>query len=165
MPRRFLPLTTGSALALAACVAPVSLGAYALVSSGHSVKAPAFKISGRLHGPLSPGVSKRLNLRLSNRSRHDLLITKLTVRLKVDAAHRRAGCRRKLSFRVTRLKRRQYPVSLPAGRTRSLRALGLRRLPRVRMLNLSTNQDACKGATLRLRFAGRARRARPVHAP
>ena len=159
MPRRFLPLTTGSALALAACAAPVSLAAYALVSSGHSDKAPAFKISGRLHGPLSPGVSKRLNLRLSNRSRHNLLITKLTVSVRLDRAHRRAGCRRKLSFRVTRLKRRQYPIALPAGRRRSLRALGVRRLPRVRMRNLPTNQDACKGAKLRLRFAGRARRA------
>ncbi len=92
MPRRFPTLTTTSALALAAVVAPVSLAAHALVSSGHSVKAPGFKISGRLPGPLAPGVSQPLNLRLSNRSRHRLLITKLTVSLRLDAAHRRAGC-------------------------------------------------------------------------
>ena len=86
MPRRFPTLTTTSALALAAAVAPVSLAAHALVSSGHSATAPGFKISGRLAGPLAPGVSQPLNLRLSNRSRHRLLITKLT---RVAEARRR----------------------------------------------------------------------------
>ncbi len=159
MPRRFPTLTTTSALALAAVVAPVSLAGQALVSA-HSATAPGFKISGRLAGPLAPGVSQPLNLRLSNRSRHRLLITKLTVSLRLDAAHRRAGCSWKRGFRVTPLKRSQYPISLPARRTRSLWALGVRALPRVSMLNLPTSQDACKGATLRLRFAGRARRGR-----
>jgi hypothetical protein len=160
MPRRPFTLTTGCALALAACVTPVSLAAHALISRGHSVTAPVFKISGRLPGPLAPGVSQPLNLRISNRSRHSLLITKLTVSLRLDAAHRRAGCSRKRSFRVTRLKRSQYPISVPARRTGSLWALGVRNLPRVRMLDLATNQDACKGASLRLRFGGRARRGR-----
>jgi hypothetical protein len=165
MPRRFPTLTTGSALALAACVPSVSLAAQALLSSGRSVNAPGFKISGRLAGPLAPGVSQSLDLRLSNGSRKNLLVTRLTVSLRLDATHRRAGCSAKRSFRVTQLKRSQYPIALRAGRTRSLRALGLLPLPRVRMVNLPTNQDACKGATLRLRFGGRARRGRLAHAP
>ena len=166
MLRRFLTLTTGQAFALAAVVIPVSVAAHAFVSgaASRSDGKAGFRISVPALRLLAPGVSQRLNLRLSNPSRHSLLVTKLTVSLRVDAAHRRAGCSRKGSFRVTRLKRSQYPISLPAGRTGSLRALGVKRLPRLRMLNLPTNQDACKGATLRLRFAGGARRGRPVHA-
>ena len=165
MPRRFPTLTTGSALALAACVPSVSLAAHALLSSARPVNPSGFKICGRLAGPLAPGVSQPLNLRLSNRSRSSLLVTRLTVSLRLDAAHRRAGCSAKRSFRVTRLKRSQYPIALRARRTSSLRSLGVRRLPRVRMLNLPTNQDACQGATLMLRFGGSARRGRLVHAP
>ena len=40
----------------------------------------------------------------------------------------------------------------------SLRQLRVRVLPRVEMLPLPLNQDACQGARLTLRYGGRARR-------
>lgn len=172
MRRRRLPTPmTGPALALAAVLAPAALAAHATLERelhprySSTPAATAFRISGDLLRPLTPGATQRLNLRLSNRSGHRLLITKLTISLRIDDAHRRAGCSRTRSFRVTRLKRREYPISLPARRTRTLRALGVRRVPSVRMLDLPRNQDACKGAALRLRYSGRARRARATPAP
>jgi len=73
-----------------------------------------------------------------------------------------AGCSARRDFAVRQLQRRAYPIRLPRGRTRRLSALGVRVLPRLRMRNLAgRNQDACKGASLRLRYRGRARKTRP----
>lgn len=97
-------------------------------------------------------------MRISNPSRHRLKITRVTVSLKLDTAHRTAGCTVASSFRVTGLRSGQYPLVVPPRSTRSLRVLGVAPLPRVRMLNLASTQDACKTAKLRLRFIGEARR-------
>ncbi|MDQ3677523.1 MAG: hypothetical protein M3401_12095 [Actinomycetota bacterium] len=172
MPRRLPILTTGPPLALIALLTAAGVVTYPVVGDGDRVASTsgkhlrsALKIRGNLPRRLTPGTSQPLNLRISNRTRHRLRITRITVSLKVDAAHRRAGCSRTRSFRVTRLQRRQYSILVLPRRTRSLRALRVRPLPRVRMLNLRTNQDACKGAKLRLRYRGRARRWLRIHSP
>lgn len=48
------------------------------------------------------------------------------------------------------------PLVVPAGSTRTLSSLGVPRAqwPAVRMLNLPTNQDACKGAVVQLAYSG-----------
>lgn len=48
------------------------------------------------------------------------------------------------------------PLTIPANSTRSLSSLGVPRAqwPSVRMLNLPTNQDACKGAVVQLAYSG-----------
>ncbi len=158
------------ALALVAVLAATGLAARQLVGEGPSVTKssknphPIVKVSGNVARPLTPGTSQRLNLRISNRSKRRMVVTKLTISLTVDAAHRRAGCSRARSFRVTPIRRRNYPITLPARRARTLRVLGVRRVPRLRMLNLATNQDACKGARLRLRYSAKVRPWRPIHA-
>ena len=122
---------------------------------------PAFSIRGDLHVRLHPGTSQRINLVLTNRRRFALRITRLKVRLRVDRSHARAGCSARRDFRVAQLRGRAYPIRLRARRRRSLTRLGVRRrnLPRVKMINrAATNQDACKGAKLRLTYSGRARR-------
>jgi hypothetical protein len=161
----------GSALATIAVLAPVGLAAHAILrgdarlASSHAHNRSAFKIRGNVVRPLRPGSMRRLNLKLTNRTNHGLLVTRITVQVKLDTAHRKAGCSRARSYRFIRMRHREYPLHLPARRTRSLRALGVRRVPRLRMLSLPTNQDACKGAKLRLRYLGRATPRRASHLP
>jgi hypothetical protein len=121
----------------------------------------SFAIKGGLRVPLRPGTSQRLNLKVINRRRFTLWVTRLKVRVSVDRRHRLAGCSARRDFAVRQLRRRAYPIKLRRRSARRLSALGVHRLPRLRMRDLSsTNQDACKGATLRLRYRGRARKSR-----
>ena len=121
----------------------------------------AFAIKGDLRVALRPGSSQRLNLRLINRRHFTLWITRLKVRVSVDRRHRVAGCSARRDFAVGQLPRRAFPIRLPRRRTRRLSALGVHVLPRLRMRDLAgTNQDACKGASLRLGYRGRARKTR-----
>jgi hypothetical protein len=123
-----------------------------------------FVIAGNLRGPLWPGSSQRLNLRLTNRTRYRLWITRLRIGVSVDRAHGRAGCSPRRDFAVRQLERRAYPFALERHSRRRLSSLGIRRLPRVAMRNLAhVNQDACKGARLRLRYRGLARRGPRPH--
>ena len=50
---------------------------------------------------------------------------------------------------------RAYPIRLRPRRTVSLRGCGVRALPRVAMVALPRNQDACKGARLTLKLGGK----------
>jgi len=154
-----------AALILTATLATVGPETVALVASGGCPATAAVKI--RTHGlqirdnltrQFAPGISQPLNLRLTNPYRFSLKIKRLTVAVSVDARHAAAGCRASSNFKVTRLAKRAYPIRLRPRRMRSLRALRVKRLPRVAMRDLATNQDACKGARLKLRYSGRASR-------
>ena len=119
----------------------------------------AFAISSpNVVAPMRPGTSQALDLRLTNPHRHSLSITQLTVTIAVDAAHARAGCDARRDFRFVAMPKSSYPLRVRPGRTVSLRALRVRVLPRVAMVALPRNQDACKGARLTLKLGGRARR-------
>ena len=159
-----LPIKTRP-LAVLAAAALVGAGAYALLAHGGPAAGagkrhanPAFKIAGDLPRPLVPGAAQPLNLRLTNRRRFALGITKLSVAVAVDARGAKAGCAAAANFTVTRLAKDAYPIRLRARRTRTLRALGIRRVPVVVMRNLASNQDACQDVRLSFRYAGRARR-------
>lgn len=119
-------------------------------------------IKGNLRAPLWPGSSQRLDLKLINRRHFTLWITRLRVRVSVDRRHRAAGCSARRDFAVRQLPARAYPIRLPRKSTRKLSLVRRRALPRVRMRDLAhTNQDACKGASLRLKYRARARKSRP----
>jgi hypothetical protein len=146
-------------------------------SRGHARAAvPAFAISGSLRGSLRPGRSQWVDLALDNRTRAALWITDLRVGLDVDSDHRAAGCSPERDFSIEQLPANAFPIVLPARRPFgpgwpasllwsatqrwSLGALGVTGLPAIAMQDLpQTNQDACKGATLRLSFTGTARKA------
>lgn len=159
--------TTRRALALLAvglAVAPVAFALRAAVGSraGAPPRQRAFVIAGDLRLPLRPGSSQRLNLKLTNRTRSTLWIVSLRIRVTIDRAHRAAGCSTRRDLTVRQLPRGSYPIRLPARATRRLSALGVRTRPRVGMRNLArVNQDACKGARLRLHYTGKARSSRP----
>ena len=115
----------------------------------------AFTVHGRLRVPMRPGSSERLDLALTNRRRFTLWVRRLTVHVSVDRRHRARGCSVRRDFTLRQLRRSAYPIRLRRRTTRRLSALGVRMLPRVAMRDLArVNQDACKGATLRLRYRG-----------
>jgi len=158
-PKTVLVLAPIAVLAVAGVAAHVTLarGDSFASCSGQQARS-AFELCGDLPRRLAPGTSQPLDMLISNSTRHRLRITRITVSLTLDPAHRRTGCSAARSFRVTGLAAGQYPILAPPRSTRSLRALGVRPLPRVHMLDLPAAQDACKGAELRLRFQGKGRR-------
>ncbi len=111
-------------------------------------------IRGDLGSPLYPGASQLLNLIFKNPSRRDLKITDVTI--SVNAATNKSGCSGVQNLVVTR--GFTGPVTLPKLATKSLSDLGvpLGQWPILTMPNLSTNQDACKGATFTFSFSGSA---------
>ena len=132
-------------------------------AKGSHAPAPkdAFSIHGNLRPRLHPGTSAPVNLVLFNRRHFALGITNLKVRIRIDRRHARAGCSARRDYRIAQLKRRAYPIRIRAGDRRRLTGLGVRRknLPRIKMINRATrNQDACKGAKLKLVYSGAGRR-------
>lgn len=141
---------------LAAAAAPLAWGVTAGRTAGAADSHPSLRIRGVAPAPLRPGLSERLDLTLVNRRRVPLLVTRLLVRATVDPQHRAMGCRRR-DFAIHPIPRSAFPIRT---RPRSARRLEPRVAPRLRMRNLSgRNQDACKGARLRLRYLGSVRRA------
>lgn len=110
---------------------------------------PALHIEGSVRTALDPGRAAPLRLTLVNRRRSTLTVTRVRIRAGVDAPHRRAGCTRR-DYAVRAVPKRALPLRIPSGGMRFLRT-------RVRMRNLPRNQDACKGAQLKLRYVGRTR--------
>ena len=161
-------LASRALLALTAALLVLVPAAFALhMVAGRKSAEPArqrpLAIRGDLRVALRPGVSLPLNLVLSNRYHFTLQITRLTVRASVDRRHRAAGCSVRRDFAARQLAFSAYPIRLPRGRTRRLTQLGVHPLPRIRMRALArTNQDACKGASLRLSYSARARKPRPA---
>ena len=154
-------------LALTAALLVLGPAAFALHTvagrtSAGPVRQRPLAIRGDLRVALRPGVSLPLNLVLTNRYHFPLQITRLTVRASVDRRHRAAGCSVRRDFAARQLAFSAYPIGLPRGRTRRLTQLGVHPLPRIRMRALArTNQDACKGASLRLSYSASARARKP----
>lgn len=113
-----------------------------------------FTLSGPRGGAtgLAPGIDLPVNLLIDNPNGTALKVTSLTVSLLSTSA---PGCVASENYRVTQFSG-SYPVTVPAGSRRTLRQLGFPQSawPRLSMLNLPVNQDACKGATLRLSYSG-----------
>jgi hypothetical protein len=175
------PISLAAAFLALASVVHASLR----TSSGRQARAdPSFDITGGLRGQLRPGGSQPIDLALGNRTRSSLWITDLQVTVAIDDAHVAAGCSADRDFSVAQLPAGVFPIALPARpvfrggwparfmwpvpRRWSLGALGVAVQPTIVMRDLAqTNQDACKGATLRFAFTGTSLRARrrAVHGP
>ena len=118
-------------------------------------KTQDFRIAGNLGTPLAPGRKAPLNLALTNPYSFDLQITNLAVAL---AGTNNPGCSGAQNFAVTQMPAARYPITLPAGQTRTLGQLGVADgdKPQVAMLNQPWNQDACKNAAITLDYSGSA---------
>ena len=118
----------------------------------------SFQIAGNLGVQLAPGTKAPLNLTLSNPNNFGVKVTDLTVAVEEDTG--RAGCSGTQNFGITQIPAARYPITLPAGQTKTLTQLGIADgdQPQVEMLNQPWNQDACKGATIALDYGGSARK-------
>jgi hypothetical protein len=115
----------------------------------------AFTISGGAASSLVPGATQPLDLSLTNPyTDRDLKISGIEVTIK--STTNESGCGTE-NFDETNMSL-ATPVTLPAGRTMTLTQLGVGvgDKPAVSMLDTSSNQDACKGVTVKLDYAGSA---------
>ncbi|VXC56930.1 COG1470 family protein [Arthrobacter sp. 8AJ] len=117
-----------------------------------------FGITGNVPGTLSPGTSAGLNLQISNPVNKPLSLTNLSVAV-TGVTRSAAAVASNLpctpaDFTVTQYSG-PYPLAIPATGG-SLQGLNVAQTawPRVGMLDTSTNQDGCKGATLQLSYSG-----------
>jgi uncharacterized membrane protein len=117
-------------------------------------KSNSFEIAGNLGASLSPGTKGPLNLSITNPNHFDIQVTSLSV--SVRAATSKSGCSGSQNFAVDQYSG-TYPLTVHPGTT-SLSSLvsDQSKWPQVRMLNLPTNQDACKGATINFDYTGSA---------
>ena len=117
-----------------------------------------FNVTGDLSTPLGPGASAPLDLRLSNPHRFPIRLSEVSVAL--EEATSKPGCGTTENFSVTQIPAARYETGIWLGARQSatLSELGVvdADKPRVGMLNLPTNQDACKNAALTLQYTGTA---------
>lgn len=130
--------------------------AYASVQLVITTSGKAFTISGNVSGLLAPGVSRPLDLALTNPNNKPVSVTNLTVTVQaVVRAVSAVGPCGTADYAVTQYSG-PYPLTVPGSGTASLSTLGVApsALPKLTMLNTATNQDGCKGATLTLAYSG-----------
>ncbi len=130
--------------------------AYAEVQLVISRGGKPFSISGNLADPLAPGLSKPLNLTISNPNNSALAVTNLTVT--VQSVTKRSGETRPCTTADYAIAQYSgpYPLSVAKNAGASLSGLGVASTnwPQVRMLDTASNQDGCKGAVLTLAYSG-----------
>ncbi len=125
------------------------------VLAAPSVPEPSgpFGISGTIPDLLTPGSSRQLPLTITNPFGFAIQVTSLTV--SVRAGSSQPGCDGPTNLAVTQSNAAGGSVSVlvPARGSVTLPAQGAT-APTVAMLDLATNQDACKGATFTLDYSG-----------
>ena len=113
---------------------------------------PTFPISGQPDRTLTPGGERAaIDLALTNPHGAAMTVTGLGVSV---ASTNASGCGVQ-NYAIDDYTG-PFPLTVPAHSTRTLSQLGVPRSqwPAARMLNLPANQDACKGATVRLAYTG-----------
>jgi hypothetical protein len=113
-----------------------------------------FTVSGTAAGPLAPGLSRSLVLTLSNPNSAGIEVTALNVA--AAAGSTRAGCDGPANLALTQSNiSSSNTVAIPANGQVVLPAATVS-APSVLMRDLSTNQDACKGAAFTFTYTGSA---------
>ena len=114
-----------------------------------------FVVRGDLTGvTLIPGASGALALTVSNPNDEPIFVTRLTVT--VQPSSTRPGCDGPANLAVRQSNASEAnPLVVPANGTVAVPSGGVS-APVLEMLNLPTNQDACKGATFTFSYGGSA---------
>lgn len=179
---RLRRVTLRSAISIVAILCALTLGALAVRAATTdravtSKRAPAFIVKGELAAPLRPGSTSQVKIGVANKKYTRIWIKSLRLSVSVDAAHAAAGCSVARDFEIVQLPKKAFPLRLAAAkkpkkrrgkkrkatvRWRAFPAGKARGLPTIGMRNLAdVNQDACKGATLNLKFTGKATNKKP----
>lgn len=139
--------------------AGVTQYAYATVQLVLATTGKPFAISGNLSGTLAPGISRPLDLTLTNPNKKPISVTNLTVTVQsvtrtLYATTHNQPCTL-TDYKVTQYTG-TYPLAVPGNTSRALSTLAASQSswPTVTMLNTPTNQDGCKGATITLAYSG-----------
>jgi hypothetical protein len=124
-----------------------------------TVATGGFPISGNVAQPLYPGAIRAMNLTFTNPFTFAIKVTSVAI----SVAHGTsvngqpdAGCDGPANVVVEQ--GFSAPVVIPKNSSASLQSLGVdpSHWPQIEMLNLSTNQDACKGAVFSFTYSGTA---------
>jgi hypothetical protein len=119
------------------------------------IRGREFGIRGDLGPPLYPGRTEPLELTITNPNDFAIEVTELDVAIRPGTSNPDCGSE---NYVVDQY-RGPYPLRIAPGATRLGELVPDRSLwPRVSMLNLPTNQDACKNARVTLEYRGAARR-------
>jgi hypothetical protein len=123
-----------------------------------------FGISGSISQFFSPGVTLPANLSLANPYNFDLKVVSVSITVQHATTKNgspNSGCDGPTNLVITQPF--SGPVTVARETTQSLSQLGVpqAKWPQVQMLDLSTNQDACKGTTFTLTYTGTATKANP----
>ena len=117
-----------------------------------------FALSGNLSGLLAPGITRSLDLQVSNPNTKALSVTNISVSIAgvtrtAEAISRNLPCG-PTDYAVTQYNG-PYPLNVQPGSS-SLSGLGIpsSSWPSIAMTDTRTNQDGCKGATLQLTYSG-----------
>ena len=128
--------------------------AYASVQLVLLTSGKPFTISGDLAGQLAPGVSRPLDLTLTNPNKKPISVTNLTVaigsvtRTQYAISHNQpCGA---ADYRITQYSG-TYPLTVPGS---GAIAVPSGSAPQVAMLDTASNQDGCKGATITFAYSG-----------
>ena len=125
------------------------------VLASPSVPEPSgpFTISGTIPSALSPGATRVLPLTISNPFDFAIRVTSLTVRVRPGSSQ--AGCDGSTNLAITQSNTAGGSVSVVvAGRGSVTLPTQGATAPTVMMLDLPTDQDACKGASFSVDYAG-----------
>jgi len=111
-----------------------------------------FTISGGVSG-LEPGLTLPVTLTLTNPNNTKIYVTHLAVSMAADSTP--SGCFRDTNFRITQSSATSTdPIAVPAKGTVTLTSAPY--APQITFLNLPTNQNVCKNASLALSYSGSA---------
>ncbi len=118
-----------------------------------------FAITGNVEGPLQLGVPQPIDLRITNPNTSPLVITDLTASVAAVSAPRATPslpCTLR-DFSIQAFSG-TLPLTVPASSTRSLAELGVpaAQWPQISIIDLPTNQDGCRAASLTLAYGGMA---------
>ena len=110
-----------------------------------------FAVAGDASSPLTPGASSPLALTVTNPYDFPLRLERLDVSVADETSN--PGCSGTANYAVEQLGA-VYPLVLPPGTSALAELVPAGALPRVSMRAAAVNQDACKGAEIRLVYDG-----------
>jgi uncharacterized membrane protein len=121
-------------------------------------KTKTLQVSGDLPADLGPGDEQSLDLSLENP--HNFPVRIYDISVAIEEGTSAPACSGGRNYRVHQIAASRYQPGLwiPANSTRTLSQLGVAEAdqPRIEMLNLPEDQDACKDAELALQYVGTA---------